>query len=307
MIRNSKGVSGIIASIFLVMIIIVIYFNVFMFLLNRSATYQEAISDVNQRDLESSYEKIVVSNVNYTVAEDKVLVEGTVKNNGPIPAQLIILWVLDKNVHKYGYNNSICINLKPGETYQFSDSNSLIVNIDGASSTHEFSAWFVTSRGNLVPFQEQSRIIIASLAKGLGYIAMDFDSFRYYLVENLSQPYFSFQIPVRKETVLGVYLTNLDSSHRTINLTEYSCIWVSIPDSNAMSSWKITKVVNGTIVNFDYVTLEYGRPTLVYFGPNSASQLADNIAAANILLYGKIGSEDYGQNIPFIAIYLSGK
>jgi len=306
-VRNSKGVSGIIASIFLVMIIIVIYFNVFMFLLNMNATYQEAISDVNQRDLESSYEKIVVSNVNYTVTEDKVLVEGTVKNNGAIPAQLIILWVLDKNVHKYGYNNSICINLKPGETYQFSNSDSLIVNIDGASSTHGFSAWFVTSRGNLVPFQEQSRIIIASLAKGLGYIAMDFDSFRYYLVENLSQPYFSFQIPVRKETVLGVYLTNLDSSHRTINLTEYSCIWVSIPDSNAMSSWKITKVVNGTIVNFDYVTLEYGRPTLVYFGPNSASQLADNIAAANILLYGKIGSEDYGQNIPFIAMYLSGK
>ena len=126
-------------------------------------------------------------------------------------------------------------------------------------------------------------------------------------MENLSQPYFSFQIPARKETVFGVYLTNLDSSRRTINLTQYSCIWISVPDKNAMSSWRITKVVNGTIVNFDYVTLEYGRPTLVYFGPNSASQLADTIAAANILLYGKIGSEDYGQNIPFIAIYLSGK
>jgi hypothetical protein len=82
-------------------------------------------------------------------------------------------------------------------------------------------------------------------------------------------------------------------------------MWVSVPDSNAMSSWKITKVVNNTIVDFDYQILEYGKPTLVYFGPNSAPQLADNIAAVNILLFGKIGSEDYGQNIPFIAIYLS--
>ena len=67
----------------------------------------------------------------------------------------------------------------------------------------------------------------------------------------------------------------------------------------------IAKVVEGTIVPFDTQILEYGVPTLVYFGPSAASQLAGNPAACNILLYGTIGAEDYGQNIPFISVFLS--
>ena len=305
LLRNHKGVSGIIASIFLVLIIMVLFFNLFLFIISKNTTYQEAVSEVEQKELERSYEKITISNVNLTVKEDKVFIEGKVTNTGTVSIQLITLWVFDATIQKYNYNNTININLNPGESLILNDSDALIVSLQGASSTHEFTSWFVTARGKIIPIEKKDTVVVAQLSQGIGYISMNFKSFRYYLVENLSKPYYSFEVPAKKETVFAVYLTNLDSQHRDINLTKYSCMWVAIPDSNAMSSWPITKVVNGTLVDFDYQVLEYGKPTLVYFGPKSAASLSGHIAALNILLYGKIGSADYGQNIPFIAIYLS--
>lgn len=68
----------------------------------------------------------------------------------------------------------------------------------------------------------------------------------------------------------------------------------------------IVKVVDGVIQDgFDFEVLEYGKPTMLYFGPTQPPKaLQGKIAAVNILLYGKIGPNDYGQNIPFAAVYV---
>lgn len=73
-----------------------------------------------------------------------------------------------------------------------------------------------------------------------------------------------------------------------------------------MVHWSIVKVVDETLVSFDFQLLEWGVPTLVFFGPSAAAPLAGSPTAANILLYGTIGDDHYGQNIPFISVYLSG-
>jgi hypothetical protein len=66
--------------------------------------------------------------------------------------------------------------------------------------------------------------------------------------------------------------------------------------------WHIRKVVNNKLATFDFQILEYGKPTEVYFGPAQASRAKDHVVPLFILLFGKIGDADYGQNIPFIAI-----
>jgi len=305
LLKNSRGLSGVIASIFIMLVIVLIYFNVFIYVLSRYTSYQEIVSSVSQDELERLYERLTVSDVNYTVEEGIVHVEGTVRNEGTLPVQLVVLWLLDSTINEYGYNDTISISLKPNESFQFGGSKALKVALEDASSNHNFSAWFVTSRGNLVPFQQTSRIIVANLAQGIGAVAMDFSSFRYYLTENMDEPIFSFTVPAREKTVFAVYLTNLDPTHEVINLTGYSCIWARPPYSSESQYWPITKVENGTIEDFDYLLLEYGKPTLVYFGPNKADRLAGDVTAVSILLHGKIGSSDYGQNIPFISIYFS--
>lgn len=138
---------------------------------------------------------------------------------------------------------------------------------------------------------------------------MDFPTFRYYEVQGgnkLGPAQYGFTIPAQKYTVFGVYLNNLDESRKNINLTEHSCIWLIVPGSAKSEFWRITKVLNGTLEeSFDFQVLEYGKPTLVFFGKTKGEKLANNIAAVNILLHGKIGDRDYGQNIPFISLYLS--
>jgi hypothetical protein len=70
-----------------------------------------------------------------------------------------------------------------------------------------------------------------------------------------------------------------------------------------MEYWSITRVENEAVEPFNFQILQWGQQTLVYFGPKSAQELAGHPAAANILLYGTIGEDDYGQDIPFISLY----
>jgi hypothetical protein len=283
--------------------------NVFIWTLSRNADYTQAVQEENQNNLDTQSESVIAYGGNYSVSGNEVTIKATLKNSGSVAARVINLWVFDVESTNQRYaNKSLDVSLNPGDTAHLRGSDALTVTLPGANASHEFVAWFVTARGNTVPL-ETSDVILAEIASGIGSISMDFPTFRFYEIlggDTLGPAQYIFSVPAKKDTVFGLYLKNLDPRKEDIVLSEESCFWLSVPSKNAMVHWTITKVVNGTIVPFDTQVLEYGVPTLVHFGPSQASQLGGHPAACNILLYGTIGDEDYGQNIPFISVYLSG-
>ncbi len=292
---------------FLTLVIFAISTNVFLWTMSKNAQYTQAVKSENQKDIDRLNEYAVASGANYSVSGNEITVRATLRNAGSVALQIINIWVFDTSQQKYT-NKSLDLSLNPGEIVQLSGVSSLTVTIPGTNSSHDFASYFVTARGNTIPLTSVEDIIIAELAQGIGSISMDFPLFRYYEVQpgdTLGPEHFSFNIPAKKNTVFGCLLTNLDESGRDINLTQQSCFWLSVPAKNAMVYWKIVKVVDETLLPFDFQMLEWGIPTLVFFGPSAAAPLADNPAAANILLYGTIGEDDYGQNIPFISVFLS--
>jgi hypothetical protein len=306
---RSKGISTVLGTVFLTLVVFAISTNVLIWTLSQNAQYTQAVKSENQKDIDRLSENVIASGANYSVLDEEVYVRVTVRNAGSVAVQIINLWVFDTHESNQRYTNkSLDLSLNPGEVLYLIGGSSLTVTILGANASHQFVSWFVTARGNPIPLESEKSVIIAELAQGIGSISMDFPLFRYYEVQPgniLGPPQYSFNIPAGKDTVFGCLLTNLDETTRDINLTHHSCFWLSVPAKNAMASWDIAKVVNNTLVPFDFQILEWGRPTLVFFGQGKAPALAGHPAAANILLYGTIGSDDYGQNIPFISVYLS--
>jgi len=301
---RSKGISTVLGTVFLTLVIFAISTNVFLWTLSRNAEYTLAVKEENQKNIDQLNEYVIASGTNYSVSGDGITVKVTITNAGPVAAQMINLWVFDTTQQKYT-NEPVDVSLNPGQA-----SNRIFtVTISGANVSHDFVSWFVTARGNTVPLQTEEGVVIAELSQGIGSISMDFKTIRRYIPDEngeLGPPAFNFSIPGGEATVFGIGLTNLDRSKLDINLTSRSCVWLIVPGTAASAAWPIAKVVDGVIQDsFDFQVLEYGKSTLLYFGATKPpSSLSDKIAAVNVLLYGTIGPNDYGQNIPFAAVYV---
>jgi len=319
--KNSKGVSGIIATIFLVMIILFLYANVFIFIQRENTRFQDVVSEVNQMDIDRSSEKLIVSNLNYTVVEDKVHVEAQVTNDGAVSIQIITIWVVDKTIQKYGHNDTLNINLKTGDTLIFTESNALRVTIKGSSSSNVFTSWFVTVRGNLVPLEEEQGIIVAQLAQGIGSLALDFEKFRYFTYEspqklsNYPTGTVSFNVPKNEYVAFGCYLTNLDPSKQTITIDSHSLFWQPGRPGVAEGAWFIVNVNEDGTINGAYspISLKYGETKMFVFasqndlalGSFSRAKTPNTVTtvATFLLLHGTLGSTAYAQNIPFVSLF----
>jgi hypothetical protein len=174
----------------------------------------------------------------------------------------------------------------------------------------------------MVNLAETQSVIIANVALGIGSISMNLKIFRYYELPgnppasfppvgtDLGSARYTFTIPGKKWTVFGVELTNFDESRKDITLYAYSCIWVLSPPDSAGAvkgdTWYITRVENNKLATFTPQVLKYNTPTTVYFGAWYGRNTAGSITAVNILLFGKLGDSDYGQNIPFISLFIQG-
>jgi len=307
---DPQGFSAVVGTVFMVLVVMLMSTGVFLWTLAQNTEYNQAVKQSNQLDIERLNEKVAASNVDYTVSEGKVYVNVIISNEGSLSVKIVTLWVVDTTpqVQTYGFNDSLDIDLNPGETIDFRDDNAIVVTVPEASPSHTFSSWFVTARGNTVPLEGAQGVTVANLAQGIGSIKMDFD-FRYYEVPNsnpgtdLGSPIYSFTVDKNELTVFCVTLTNLDPSRQTITLYAYSYIWAVTPYASTVKgdSWSITKVEDNKLAVFDFQELPYGVPTEVYFGPHRP-QFVSGTVPVFILLFGKIGNEDYGQNIPFIAL-----
>ena len=296
-----------IGTTFMVLVMMFLSTSVFLWTLSQNTTYNEAVRARNQEDADRYNENVVALGGNYSVSGNNVTVKVMLKNAGSIVVQIINLWVLDTDLQRYA-NKSLNLNLNPGNISLFVESGPLTVTIPGADPNHNFVSWFVTARGNTIPLEKEQSVVIAQLAQGIGYLAMDFASFKYYKVtgNQLGPPQSGFNIPGDTIIVFSLYLTNLDEQHRNINLTAYSLLWLYPATGAKTAKFLIAKVVNQTLVPFDFQILEFGKPTKLFFGTDSstATNVKDSLCAANLLLYGRIGTDDYGQNIPFVSVYV---
>jgi len=247
--------------------------------------------------------------------------------------------VFDITQQKYGFNDTISslnLNLNPGQILDLTGSEAITVTIPGVSSLDDFNSWFMTARGNTVPITEAevNGTIIAQVAQGIGKVGMDFDSFVYYHVVSVGggkyglQEYPNglggFNVPEGEDIAFRVILTNYDVQERTINLNAHSALWMIFPTDNPQQVrsrwWYIVNVDDtGTILStFSTVSMPHDKPTMIYFassndlGISSFSPSSIDIpgfsagpAAVNLMLFGIVGTSSYGQNIPFVSVYVS--
>ena len=322
---RSKGVSSVIGTVFLILVIFAISTNVFLWTISQNAIYNQAAKDANQKSADKLSENVVASQANYSVPiPNKVKVNVKLTNAGSMSAQIINLWVFDTFIQRYGFNDTITsmnLNLNPGNVTYLTDSKSIMVTIAGASSADNFVAWFVTARGNTVPLQTEQSIIVANLAQGIGSMALDFYAFRYFTyignkLANYPAGNSSFRIPSGTPIAFGIVLTNLDPSKQTIILNQYSQVWIYFPQAPGQNRlWHVVNVApDGTITTpYSSITMAYTETKLIVFasdapggsGSVSISASVDKAPCAlNLLLLGTIGSRDYGQNIPFVSLYI---
>jgi len=329
--RDSKGISTAIGTVLLVLAMFVISSNVFLFTISQNTLYTQAVTESHQTDADRFNEKIVALNGNHTVAGNQVTVEADLTNAGSVAAQVIKLWVFDTYPTNQRYNYaSLDLNLNPGDVFR----NVVTVTIPGAQTSHSFVSYFVTARGNTVPVTaaEVNGTIVAQVALGIGKVGMDFDAFLYYNVSGTWPNYNltvwpngaeGFNVRKNRDIAFRVTLTNFDSNKRTIQLNSHSVLWMIFPTIatqvrcawwyivNVNGSGKILSTAKGS---FSDVSLPYGSPAYVYFASSEdlsmnnfglSSSGYDGPSAVNLMLFGKIGGSTFGQNIPFVSVYVT--
>jgi len=321
---SSKGISTVVGTVFLVLTVFVIGTNIFFWTLTQNTIYNQAVKERNQQDVNRLIENVIATNATFVVpSPGRVNATADLMNAGSISAQIVTLWVLDATQQKYNVTDlrASNINLNPGDRQSLT----MIVDIPGADPANVFNAWVVTARGNKVNLETLQTIIIANLAQGIGSMALDFYAFRYFTYEtstklaNYPNGINSFNVPSGGTSIaFGIILTNLDPSKQTIILNKYSQVWVYFPQAPGQTRlWYVVNVGSNGNIASSYsppVSIAFKETKLIVFASSAAGSFSsssrvsilrsDDACALNLLLLGTIGTRDYGQNIPFVSLYV---
>ena len=144
-IRSRKAYSGIIATIFMVLVVMYLYFNVFMFIQSRNVAFQDVTSQSQQLDIDRNIEQITISNVSCTSVgslSGHYNITLIIKNIGPLPVQLMRIWIQITQAEYTNVSISPPIIVPSGGFRDFSFTSN--------TSMGEIVFWLVTARGNLV-------------------------------------------------------------------------------------------------------------------------------------------------------------
>ena len=303
--------------------VLFLYTNVFLFVFNRNASFQEGITEINENDEYRNIERISFSRVSYTVLEDQVRVELQATNDGPLSVRLVTFWIMDKTTQEYAYKDTLDINMKAGDTLNLSGSSGLIFQMNNSGTSDSFTSWFVTDRGNLMPLAEEQALIVAQLAQGVGDLALVFDEFRYFdfasgqELSNYPDGNKTFDVPQNTYIAFGCYLTNLNPLKQTIIVDSHSLFWQPGRSGVSEGAWFIVNVAENGTINQTYtpVSLEYGETRMLIFasqndlGQGSFNRVrtpnAVTTVATFLLLHGIKGISAFAQNIPFVSLYYS--
>jgi len=327
--KNSRGISSLIAAIFMVIIILFMSFNVFTFTLFKNTQFRDAVDALNRMDVEQTYERISFSDVSFPRLENNwTLVEAQLTNDGPVSVRIVSLWVLQSATGKYGHADVGMPDLGPGQTDSFTGLVAAVEFVDGEpvltgwpEASGGFTAWFITARGNRIPVEDE--VVYAQVSQGLGSLVMDFDNFRYYLYQksnstllNYPEGNVSFNIPQGAYVGFGIFLRNEDPKKRTITLDSHSCFWQPGREALGELGWFIVNVdPSSGIVDEEFyspIVIGYGDVKMLVFLSSSdiesgfltAKTPTKRVTVATfLLLHGFIGSDDFAQNIPYVSLF----
>ncbi len=326
---NSKGVSSIVGAIFMMLIVGTLASAYFFSTLNENTVYNQAVKDQNNFDLTRLSEALQVSNTVYSTDSGVITVSTEIFNIGSYAVNISTLWLkVTGDVDNVNFTKVNTI-ISAGDTLQLNAQ----LRLDGVVSggNYYFASWLVSNRGNTFALESlrTNNIVVAQTTQGIGSLAMDFQNFTYYQVKPVSGSTYKVDfstgtnaynvLQAKAPLAFCVNFTNLDSKARDIVLNQNSELFSIFPSTGGnykAVTWFIIKVdpVTGNIQSFNGQSLNYTVPTLVYFAARTPSA-TDNFVATNdmftgtcpvnLALTGTIGTSPFGQNIPFVSIYIS--
>jgi len=307
----------------------------FVYSLSQNNVYNNAVAQKNQLNVDRLSESAQVINTTYTPYTDgKVTVYAQIKNIGSSSIQFITVWLYVSNSTPWtNYNSSSLVNanVQGGSTFTLN----VTLTATGVNSytTYSFSSWLITTRGNTVALQQTivsaNNIIVSQTTQGIGVLMMDFPNFTYYNVSQSGPPYVLNGYPTgasgylvngataqNAKIAFRVIITNLDQNQRNITLTAGSVLFSIFPDTVTQTrcAWWYIVNVNGTGAisnNYTTVTLVYNSATALYFASENPGTLKPvgskypGVTPVNLALVGQIGGIPFGQNIPFVSIYIA--
>jgi len=335
---NSRGFSSVIGTIFMVLMVMTSIAGVFLSTLYQNKLYNDAVKGQNQQELDARNENVVAKG-NYSVSTTTHVVTvgpANLTNAGPVAAQIVNVWVFDTSKQTYGFNNSVAnkpwanltwTTLKAGQVLKFTSNNATKVTVPNATQGDSFNIWFVTARGNTVPLtkSQSTTVINAQTAQGIGALAFDFNSFRYYTYQNSTKlanypsgnP--TYRVPYGSTIAFGFNITNYSPTTETIIFNVASMMWSYFPASPGQANgpiWYIANVQSDGTVSSGYspISLGWGQTRFLVFAHQTSGQSGDwavqqknSLGAINLIFYGNYSSgKKYAQNIPFAAIYAYG-
>ncbi len=149
-IRNRRGYSALIATIIMVLVVMFLFYNVYMFMMNRDTDLQNVTSRSQQLDADRNAEILTILNTATSGGSGfPIVVTCTIVNSGSVPVQIVRLWLKDLN----SMSNLPAVNisllnqnvvLQPGA----STLRSFQVSMPGAFSSDTFALTLISSRGN---------------------------------------------------------------------------------------------------------------------------------------------------------------
>ena len=333
LISDPRGFSSIVGAVLAVLVMISLISTVFVWSLSQNTLYNNTVTQTRQADLDRSNEKIVVLNTTYTrYNNSEVNVYAQIQNIGSSSIQFITVWLYVSNSTLWtNYNFSSLVNASVQGGSIFTLNVNLTATGVNSYSTYSLSSWLITARGNAVALQQTivsaNNIIVSQTTQGIGALMMDFQNFTYYNVTG-SDPYFLYAYPTgasgyylqgtggpKGKIAFRVIFTNLDQNQRNITLAAGSELFLIYPVKGGVytcDNWYVINVNGSGAISSTYtpVTLVYNVATSVYFasstrGTYTSTQTftsSTGTAPVNLALVGQIGSDRFGQNIPFVSI-----
>jgi len=337
---NKGGFSSIVGAIFAVLVIISITSGIFVWSINQNTNYNNAVRQSTQADIDRLNEQALANITAYRINNNVVGVKGSLQNAGPLAVTVETLWVVDTTSNQFNFS-SVNLTLNAGSQRTVSGSmlnvslaNSLNDNLicwfitSRGNTISQYSLVLanagnanvtnVYQYGNTTNNRGGDYATYANVSQGIGLIGFDFKGFT--IVDsatdfaNHSQITFrtDYSLRTRHYIVFHAILTNFDPAHSNYVINASSCVYMLFSQLGAVKFGIFPLVsvtneegsffINKAITNPTY-TLVYEQPKDVYF----YGQVDNNISPLgvyplNIMVFGKLGSNDYGQNVPFVSM-----
>ena len=330
--RNRKGIGTIFGMVFFLLIVMIVFAS-FMVLLTKNTGLEQTIIQTRQMDLDIASEHLLILNPVYSPAPHTF--SCSIQNSGAITVQVVRLWIQSATGQLSSYPISPAITVPQGQTKDCPET----FATDIQPNLNPGGFWLVTARGNRFTYGEgmgpqgppgpagqDGTTTNALVSQGIGYIAMDFNTFSHYEFTSdqngktiTVSPTTSYTIGSGASYLLfHVVLTNADPNN-DITLNHLSDVYILGSNQGGGSvkyvTWTLatldpnTHVLNAIPADYS-VTLHKNNADWVdvyFYGsiPSGNNKIAPGLYPMNIMLFGLRGTNAYGQNLPFVALYFS--